>query len=1323
MTAPRPRTRRKDAELAFDALRVEGGLLAPEWLGKVARLEAGEQGEADYGVEKGLNLRDEIGRYWRIAQPLHAEFAAGLAAGADRAALSERFVPTLLAKVFGFSSLAPVPPVVLNDKPFPIGHSALGLRAPAVIAPAGSGLDTTSMALGDGLRKRSAFGLAQEYLNASPDADYALVTDGVALRLARDNASLTRPAWIEADLGRIFAEGLYADFAALWLLVHASRFGKPGRPPSECPLEAWREKGREEGTRAREHLRRGVEEAIEALGQGFVSHADNAALRAALQSGELGPADLFNQLLRLVYRLIFLLTVEERGLLHPAGARDGARALYADGYGLRRLRERAARRSAHDRHGDAWDAVRVVFRGLARGEPRLGLPALAGLFAPGQCPALDGARLENRHLLLAVFKLAWLRDKGGLSRVNWRDMGPEELGSVYESLLELVPVVSVERRAFGFAGGDESKGNARKTSGSYYTPDSLVQVLLDSALEPVVTETIAAHPANPVEALLSLSIVDPACGSGHFLLAAARRLAAHVARLEASGTPSASDYRRALRRVVGRCIYGVDLNPMAVELCKVALWMEAVEPGLPLGFLDAHVQHGNALLGTTPELMAKGIPDAAFEPIEGDDRKVASALKKRNAKEAGGQTTMASLWSPPKAEADDVARAIAELDAASDADAEALAKKESRWSEIQESGAFRHQKFVADAWCAAFVWPKPDGGGPVVEGAPTSALWRDIRDGRGTPPAATVQTVHELATQYHFFHWHLAFPTVFARGGFDVVLGNPPWERVKLQEQEFFASRSEEISTAVNAAARKKLIAALPGTDPGLWTAWVAASREAEGESHIARRSGRYPLCGKGDVNTYALFAEHNRDVLGPRGRAGFIVPMGIATDDTTKEYFGDLVRRRNLAAFYGFENEGKLFSGIDHRVNFSLLCLAGTAVPRARYSAFVREPSVLLDPERVYELSAEDIACVNPNTGTCPVFRSRRDALLNVGLYRRFGVLWDEVREDGNAWHLRFLAMFHMANDSHLFRGPSEPEAGEADSTGLRLYEAKMVYHYNHRFGDFALLNEGDREHILPQVPDALLARADYLTTPRYRVDRSEVLARLPSGSRPWLLGWRDVTDARSSVRTVIAAILPVTAVGHTTPLMFSPLAPGKVLGLYANLCSFCLDYVARQKIGGVHLTYGYLKQLSILPPTTYANFAPWRPDETLQDFLLPRVLELTYTAWDLEPFAKDVGYDGPPFRWDPARRFLLRCELDAAFFHLYGLDRSDTAYILDTFPIVRKNDEKAHGEYRTKRVILEIYDAMAEATRTGVPYTTRLDPPPADPRVAHPPRYTETA
>ena len=843
------RQRRHETQIAFETISIEGGLLSPEWLARVAQLGASHQKEADYRIPKGLNLRDEIGRYWRIAQAHFREFAAARAAGQNDRPVAERFVLALLREVLGFGTLLAVEPVAVGERSYPIGFAAVAGHVPVVVAAPGVGLDDLDPAFGDGGRRRSAFGLAQEYLNATDTTLWGVVSDGATLRLVRDNASLTRPAWIEADLARIFQEERYADFAVLWLLAHESRFGRPDQPPAECPLEAWRNEGREEGTRAREQLRKGVEDALLELGQGFLEK--NPALAKALQDGSLRKEDYFNQLLRLVYRIIFLLTAEERELLHPPGADEAAKARYREGYSVHRLRERAARRSAHDRFGDLWESVKIVFRGVAAGEPRLALPALGGLFASQQCAALEAAKLENRRLLLAVFRLGWLREDGGLSRVNWRDMGPEELGSVYESLLELVPQVANDGRTFTFAKGGEAKGNARKTTGSYYTPDSLVQVLLDSALEPVVADTIARNPGKEVEALLGLSIVDPACGSGHFLLAAARRVADHIARRRAGGTPTREQYSHAVRQVVGHCLYGVDVNPLAVELCKVALWMEAVDPGLPLTFLDSHIQCGNALLGTTPELMEKGVPDAAWEPIEGDDKKVASALKKRNKAAREGQRGFETLWSKTAhGEPEVVAKAVGELEDAPDESLEALGQKEARWSGILGSAAYRHQRLVADAWCAAFVWPKEKG--PLAEVAPTNELWLQLRDAQGQAPELLVATVHALAAEYAFFHWHLQFPHVFAKGGFDVVLGNPPWERVKLQEQEFFASRNDEIANAPNAATRKKLIAALPQSDPLLWKEWCAASRRAEGESHLVRDSGRYPLCGKGDVNTYA---------------------------------------------------------------------------------------------------------------------------------------------------------------------------------------------------------------------------------------------------------------------------------------------------------------------------------------------------------------------------------------------------------------------------------------------------------------------------------------
>ncbi|MDC0743215.1 Eco57I restriction-modification methylase domain-containing protein [Polyangium mundeleinium] len=1312
--AAKRKTRAREAQIAFEALSIEGGLLSPEWLSKVAQLQAGTQAEADYRIHKGLNLRDEIGRYWRIAQAQWADFKTGRDAKADPKAISERFVPALLRDAFGFTSLAAVEPARLQERTYPIGRVALGGRVPVVIAPANSGLDTPSPSFGDGSRRRSAFGLAQEYLNAQEGALWGIASDGSALRIVRDNASLTRPAWIEADLQRIFTEDRYADFAVLWLLLHETRFGREGQPVTECALEVWRNAGREEGTRAREHLRRGVEEALVALGQGFLAHAENQTLRADLQNGTLPVKDYFNQLLRLVYRLIFLLTVEERGLLHPDGTSDAAKALYAHGYGIRRLRERSVKRSAHDRFSDLWEATKVVCRGLAAGEPHLGLPALAGIFAASQCPALDAAKLENRALLLAVFKLAWLREDGSLARVNWRDMGPEELGSVYESLLELVPQIAKEGRQFAFATGGETKGNVRKTTGSYYTPDSLVQVLLDSALEPVIADAIAKNPANPVEALLGLAIVDPACGSGHFLLAAARRLAAHIARLQANGTPSAAEYRHSLRQVVGRCIFGVDLNPMAVELCKVGLWMEAVEPGLPLTFLNSHIQHGNALLGTTPELMARGIPDAAWDPIEGDDKKTASALKKRNKKAAEGQRSLDTLWTKPaETEAQAVTRAVTELDAASDANVEALAKKEERWDGILGSPEYRHQKFVADAWCAAFVWPKQPG--ELTDAAPTNELWRQLRDGQGQAPALTTQTVGELAEQYRFFHWHLQFPQVFAKGGFDVVLGNPPWERVKLQEQEFFASRSEEIAKAANAAVRKKLIAKLPEENPQLWEEWSDASRKAEGESHSIRQSGRYPLCGKGDVNTYAVFAEHNRRVLASGGRAGFIVPTGIATDDSTKAYFQALVDDEWLVSIFDFQSGGELFGEVGHaRFKFCLLTIGSS---RTFVVAFgLRATAELKDPGRLFDLTPADISLINPNTRTCPVFRTRTDANITKAIYRRIPILIredDKERQSGNPWGIQLARMFDMSNDSHMFRTRVQLANSGWSLTGnvfahgsermLPLYEGRLAHQFNHRYAQ-----EPGGE--LVEATEAQLRDTSFVVEPHYWVPEQaarEMLDRRKSACRSGLLGFRRVARPGDE-RTVIAAILPWGPASYGFIMTMGPRAEELLLlcGIYN---SYAFDYLARSSLSQPSFPQSTFQQLAAPTPAQMDNVAGYL-GVTMRTFVGSRVFELTYTARDLEAFARDVGYEGQPFQWDGERRFLLRCELDAAFFHLYGLSRDDTEHILDTFPIVRRDDEKAHGEYRTKLVILEMYDAMTEAVRFARPYETRLDPPPVD-------------
>ena len=1295
-----------EARIAFEALSIEGGLLGAEWLGKVAQLRAVAQEPADYRVPKGLNIRDEIARSWRIAQACFREMEAGLASGGDARALAQRFLEAFLRDAFGFTSFMHAEPAIIDERVYPVRFFALGDRVPIVAAPLGAGLDTPLPELGDDRRRRSAFGLLQETLNASGAALWGLASDGHSLRIGRDNASLTRPAWIEADLGRIFTEDLYPDFAALWLLAHESRFGRADDPPETCPLEMWREAGRQEGTRARDKLSDGFRLALELLGQGFLSHPANRKLRSALHTGDLTKESYFGQLLRLVYRFVFLLTVEERNLLHPKSAGESARRLYADGYGLRRLRDRAIRGSAHDRQSDLWEAVRIVFRGLGRGEARLGLPALAGLFAPEECPDLDAARLENRALLGALFRLAWLRERSGLVRVNWRDMGPDELGYVYEGLLELVPQITGDGRSFSFTSTDESRGHARKTSGSYYTPDELVQVLLASALDPVIERAVAANPENPVDALLELAVVDPACGSGHFLLAAARRLADRIARIRAEGTPTPDDYQHALRDVVRQCTYGVDMNPLAVEICKVGLWMESIDPGLPLTFLESHVRCGNSLIGTSRALMGEQVPETAWVVLEGDDRKVTRWLKRRNQEEIAGQRR---LRFEPRSEFQALRDAMRTVEQALDTDAAALAEKQQKWKALLASQAYEHEKLVADAWCAAFLWPKgePD---PVFETAPTTGMWLALHDTNAPPPPVLVETTRRIAEDYGLFHWELAFPQVFARGGFDVVLGNPPWERVKLQELEFFAKREPSIVKAQNAADRKKLIAALPATNPVLWNEWSRATRISQGQSHFIRQSGRFPLCGKGDVNTYSLFAEHNLQVLGPHSRAGFIVPSGIATDDTTKEYFQTIMRTRALRSMWEFENEGFFTAGKGHMLRFSLTTLSGRNDPSATADFLFQGQAIadLDDPERHFTLGAADIEIINPNTGTCPIFRTKRDAAIALAIYRRAGVLWREGEPDGNPWGLRFLSMFHMTNDSGLFRTRAElvsagwrMEADRFERDGmvmLPLYEAKMINQYHHRSGTFEGAPAGKRLHQLPSPSDAQLADPTYVPMPFYWVAEEEVDARLDGvWDRKWLLGWRNVTDSRASARTIVACITPRAAVSNSFPLMMPSPDPQLVADLYANLLSIPFDYCARQKVAGLNLNYFIMRQLPALHPGAYAMSVPWVPSIQIRDWLLPRVLELTYTSWDLKAFAEDCGDDGPPFVWDSKRRFQLRCEIDAAFFHLYGISRDYTAYILDTFSILD----------RTKRVVLETYDALAAAAVKGVSYDSPLGPP----------------
>lgn len=569
---------------AWPSLSLEGNLIAPAMIARIDQRDAPEQAPEDYAVRKGLTIREEISTAFRVGQS-HFDAFAKLDTPSQDA--TRRFVAGFFKETFGFDDLAPATA--------PLAMIASG-RIPVVVVPPSETLDRRSPTLSVDRSRSPAFAL-QDFLNDSDDALWGIVTNGAHLRLMRDNASLTRPAYIEADVAQIFSTEDIASFAALWLLIHRSRFGAKDAPPTDCPLERWREAGSREGEAARDRLADQVQIALKVLGSGFLEA--NPDLAAKLKSGEVNLTTWFNELLRLVYRLIFLMVAEDRNLLHPAKSKTEARALYAEGYSLAALRKQCYRAATWDKHHDRYEGIKIVFRALTQGQEALALPALGGLFAEDRLPHLETARLRNRAFMEALYRLSWLDQKIGMVPVNWRAMETEELGSVYESLLELQPQLGDDGKTLVFASeAAEQKGNQRKTTGSYYTPDSLVQALLDTALDPVLDKT-EAEAEDPAKALLRLSVIDPACGSGHFLLAAARRIATRLARIRADGTPSLADFRHALRDVARCCIHGVDRNPMAVELTKVALWIETVDPGLPLGFFDAQIRCGDALLGSS----------------------------------------------------------------------------------------------------------------------------------------------------------------------------------------------------------------------------------------------------------------------------------------------------------------------------------------------------------------------------------------------------------------------------------------------------------------------------------------------------------------------------------------------------------------------------------------------------------------------------------------------------------------------------------------------------------------------------------------------------
>ena len=746
----------------------------------------------------------------------------------------------------------------------------------------------------------------------------------------------------------------------------------------------------------------------------------------------------------------------------------------------------------------------------------------------------------------------------------------------------------------------------------------------------------------------------------------ARRIATRLARIRSEGTPTLADFRHALRDVARYCIHGVDRNPMAVELTKVALWIETVDPGLPLGFFDAQIRCGDSLVGVFElKVLEDGIPDGAYKPLTGDDKETAKYYLRANRDVKKGQSTFDFETGKAALPAmNPVADDFAGFRALPEETLDQINTKATRFRKLLEKQGLVSAAAAADLYVAAFLLPKTGGApsGAAAHTVPTTEeVWSTL--GQGTNQQS-MKGAQDAASDVRAFHWPLEFPDIMARGGFDVVLGNPPWERIKLQEQEFFATRSPEIAEALNKAARARLIKALATAPDGsaesaLYAAFIAAKRESEAVSQFVRipddEGGRFALTGRGDVNTYTLFAELFANLT--RDRAGVIVPTGIATDATTAEFFAALVEESRIAQLVDFENSAPLFVSVHRSYKFCLLTL-GRNEGAARFAFFLTDPAQLAEPERNFTLSPGQIAAINPNTRTAPVFRSRTDAELTAKIYANAPVLIDESKgPEGNPWGVRFARLFDMSNDSGLFRTAKQlAEAGfvregtdwvpsgirpqqeslevdgadagslllEGGGSGTQryvpLYEAKLTWHFDHRASSYLTRGGNRGNRVLPPTTKAEHVDTSFEIEPFYWVSNEEVSTRLAERARDrnFLFGWRDVTTAIAE-RTMVPCLIPKCGAGDTFLLAFTERPPQLLVCMYANWASLTFDYATRQKIAYVHLKYNIVKQLPTIKSAFYT--------EPRLDFVVPRVLELTYTSHAMTLFARDLDYDGPPF------------------------------------------------------------------------------------------------
>ena len=1189
--------------------------------------------------------------------------------------------------------------------------------------------------------------LATADIESESQIRWGILTNGRVWRLYDYRARPRVSGYYEADLAALIESGNEDELRILYLLFRRDALTRQSGATTTF-LEAALAEGRQ------------YEEQVAKDLSSIVFKLVFPDLVAALADATKEPLSQIREAaLIFLYRLLFVLYAEDRGLLPVNDSRY-------DDYGLRKVRDDIARRTEQKdtfstRVSNYYDHLLNLFRIIDEGDPSIGLPPYnGGLFASKAAPMLEEVRLPDAKVAPIIYNLSHAQDPHGTHRfVNYRDMSAQQLGSIYERLLEHEPVredgeISIRLNPY-----------ARKDSGSFYTLQELVDLIVDRTLKPLAEERLKAfedkavslksirrpkaereaelQKLDPAEAVLNLKVLDPAMGSGHFLVTAVDFLSDYIAEL-IEYVPTVPDWlngdyvsplvrrvetirseiiQRAKesdwvmdetlltdqaiirRMVLKRCIYGVDKNPLTVELAKVSLWLHSFTVGAPLSFLDHHLRCGDSLLGL----------------------QVSEALQ--DLRELGGGLFASSAV----AGAEMATESMQLIEEKSDADI----------AEVQESALLFHGvedttadlRGLLDFLCgyryltagmkkralATFEGPLVTPLGRHIEVA-YKLLARGPDHMSDALPSSDTTTWSQFAKLWHearaiadregFLHWEVAFPGVWhhwtnirPQGGFDAVIGNPPWDHIEQPEVEWFATRDEEISHAATGATRKALIKNKKEAGDKLALEYEMMKERAAEMRMFVRLSDKYPLLSGGRINLYSLFVERAMNLIKPDGFVGLFTPSGIYADKTAAPFFKSVSTSGRVSSLFDFENKKIFFKDIHASFKFCALIFGGEErkFDQTECAFFLHDTKTINDPDRCFPLTPDDFARVNPNTGTAPIFRTRRDVDITRRIYEQHPVLVDySGGEECKAWPVRFMqGLFNMTSDSHLFHTADQlDEEGFYPVEGncykrdkelyLPLYEGKMVQAFDHRAASVIVNPKNLNRPAQPrETTREEHNNPDWLPNPQFWV--SVDAAEWPEGLG-WAVAFKDVT-APTNVRTMIASVVPRSGFGNTLPLLMPDAVEIATYRenawlLAACLNSFALDFVGRQKVQGQHLNWFIVEQLPVISPADYdRRFG----DITARDLIRDHVLRLTYTSHDMAPFARDLGYDGPPFIWDEEERRHLRARLDSLYFHLYGLSREDAEYVLSTFPIVQREDEAAFGKYRTRDLILAYMNALA--------------------------------